>query len=162
MRSITREYSFDAAHRLYGYPGKCCNIHGHTYKVFVTIESLSNVDTRTNPFLLDFGTLKKIVQPLMDAWDHKLILSKNDPLCSHLLQPFIEDGSVVYLDYVPSAENMARYLAEAVLQKYQTYKPASKLFHWEALTTDKGVLPVAVIVTVYETPKSYATYRTPE
>ena len=60
---ITKKFEFEAGHALYGYDGKCKNIHGHSYKLWVTvigspIEDSSHVK---NGMVIDFGDIKEIV-----------------------------------------------------------------------------------------------------
>lgn len=89
MYQVSVEESFSAGHALRGYKGKCENLHGHNYKVRVTLEGphLNSVG-----LLYDFVHLKQVIQGVIRALDHKFL---ND------LQPF---------DVVnPSAENIAKY-----------------------------------------------------
>ncbi|PIZ77617.1 6-carboxytetrahydropterin synthase QueD [Candidatus Peregrinibacteria bacterium CG_4_10_14_0_2_um_filter_41_8] len=60
---VTKEFTFDAAHYLTNYYGKCEKLHGHTYKLHITIEG----EIGTNGLILDFVILKKIVK------DHVLV-----------------------------------------------------------------------------------------
>jgi 6-pyruvoyltetrahydropterin/6-carboxytetrahydropterin synthase len=74
MLTITKEFSFDAAHLLENHPAKCKNLHGHTYKMFVTV-SKEELD---NNMVIDFGDLKRIVnETLIDKIDHSFIYNCN-------------------------------------------------------------------------------------
>ena len=65
---VTRIFSFDSAHFLTNYHGKCENIHGHTYKLEITVEG----PVSENGLLLDFTILKNIVEKrIIDKLDHK-------------------------------------------------------------------------------------------
>ena len=67
---ITKEFSFDAAHKLEWHSGKCKNLHGHTYKLLVTLEG----DLNENGIVLDFGDIKKIVKEnVMEKLDHSFL-----------------------------------------------------------------------------------------
>lgn len=71
---IAKEFTFDAAHFLKDYHGKCENLHGHTYKMRVTIDG----EIRPNGLVMDFAELKEIVnEKVVDVWDHSNI---NDTL----------------------------------------------------------------------------------
>jgi 6-pyruvoyltetrahydropterin/6-carboxytetrahydropterin synthase len=60
---ITKKFSFETGHALYGYDGKCKNVHGHSYKLSVTvIESIENRDNVKFGMVIDFTDLKKIVK----------------------------------------------------------------------------------------------------
>jgi len=61
---ITKRFNFEAGHALHGYEGKCKNIHGHSYKLDVTVQGIPIKD-RSNPkygMVIDFADLKKIVK----------------------------------------------------------------------------------------------------
>ena len=90
MKSITKEFTFDMAHRLYDPSlsqienanvfGKCFNIHGHTYKLFVTVEG-----ELKNGMIINFVDLKSIVNhQVIDTFDHTILLTRGDPLCKDL------------------------------------------------------------------------------
>ena len=71
---IAKEFTFDAAHFLKDYHGKCENLHGHTYRMRVTIEG----ERQPNGLVVDFAEIKKIVnEKVIDKWDHTNI---NDTL----------------------------------------------------------------------------------
>ncbi len=58
---ITKHFNFEAAHALYGYDGKCKNIHGHSYQLFVTVigKPIKDSEHIKNGMVMDFGDLKK-------------------------------------------------------------------------------------------------------
>jgi len=63
-KRITKIFTFDAAHRLRYHDGKCSNVHGHTYKLEVTVEGTPQTVDGNNPesgMIIDFGKLKEIV-----------------------------------------------------------------------------------------------------
>ena len=71
---IAKEFTFDSAHFLKDYHGKCENLHGHTYRMRVTIEG----EPKANGLIMDFADIKKIVnEKVVDIWDHANI---NDTL----------------------------------------------------------------------------------
>lgn len=170
MDSIQAEFSFDAAHRLYDYPGKCAHIHGHTYKVIVSIGpddiSLDDISLAEGvcdkPFLMDFGSLKNLVKPLIVDWDHKLLLHKEDPGYVLMRQIDALSKGLVGLNFIPSAEHMARFLAAEISKNYMNTRCDTKLLKWESLFERNGNhivrSHVKVTVTVYETPKHSASY----
>lgn len=68
MLTVTKEFTFDAAHYLTKYYGKCENLHGHTYKLHVTLSG----EMQENGLLIDFVILKRIVKKhVLDFLDHK-------------------------------------------------------------------------------------------
>ena len=71
---ITKEITFDCAHMLSNYDGKCNNLHGHTYKLQVVVEGVVNQETC---MLIDFNKLKSIIQnAVMENFDHAVIFSE--------------------------------------------------------------------------------------
>ncbi len=66
--SVTKEFLFDAAHHLEDYEGACANVHGHTYKLQVTVTGVRN----KNGFVIDFNILRATVRgAIIDRLDHK-------------------------------------------------------------------------------------------
>ena len=57
---ITKQFSFEAGHALYGYDGKCKNVHGHSYQLYVTVIGTPISDTTNVKYgmVIDFGDLK--------------------------------------------------------------------------------------------------------
>jgi len=67
---LNRIFYFDAAHFLPGYQGKCGKLHGHTYKLEVSIEG----KMAESGMILDFSSLSQIVQErVSDILDHNLL-----------------------------------------------------------------------------------------
>ena len=67
---ITKEFTFDSAHQLKWHKGKCKNLHGHTYKLQITIQGALNKDG----IVIDFGDLKKIVkEKVIEKLDHQFL-----------------------------------------------------------------------------------------
>lgn len=66
---LTKTFYFDAAHNLSKVPPehKCSNVHGHTFRVDVTISGEVN---QQQGWVMDFGDIKSIVQPVIDRLDH--------------------------------------------------------------------------------------------
>ena len=79
MIRITKEFKFEMAHALYGYDGLCKNIHGHSYRMWVTIKGnvLEKNNHTKNGMVIDFGELKKIINDcIVDKYDHSFVLNK--------------------------------------------------------------------------------------
>lgn len=85
---IFKEFTFDSAHWLPGVPAghKCRNLHGHTYRVVIAVTG--PIDKETG-FVMDFGELKAIVQPLIDDLDHSVLNEHiNNPTAENLVKWF--------------------------------------------------------------------------
>lgn len=106
---LTKEFSFEAAHALYGYDGPCREIHGHSYRLFVTVRGVPETDADDPKcgMVMDFGVLKRIVnEEIVHKLDHALVL-QNNPSDESLRRVLSERfGNVVVVDYRPTCENM--------------------------------------------------------
>lgn len=137
MYTLQTNASFDSAHFLKGYQGKCSNIHGHRWTIEVTVASDEvEADGQIKGMIVDFKTLKNDLKDLADAFDHKFIMeegSLKEKTKEALLE---EDFAIVELPFRPTAENLAKYFYDRMEEKeYQV-----------------------VLVKVYETPNNCAGY----
>lgn len=138
MYFLKAEFSFDSAHFLYGYEGKCSNIHGHTWRVEVTVKSdLLQNSRQQKGMIMDFSDLKKTLAVIAERYDHALIFEKNT-LKQDTKDCLKRDGfRLVELPFRPTAENLAR--------------------HFFMEVKESGCTPHNV--TVYETPNNCAMYE---
>ncbi len=107
MMHVTRRHTISAAHRLFEYNGRCERLHGHNYRIEITVgaDSLNRLG-----MVIDFGDVKKVLCGALDAaWDHRTLLYDRDPLCRQLME-ITGDGSVCPVPFNPTAENMAAWL----------------------------------------------------
>lgn len=106
---ITKQFTFETGHALYGYDGKCRNVHGHSYKLAVTVIGTPITDSTNVKFgmVIDFSDLKKIVkEEIVDIFDHATVFNQNTPHVE-LAQELKERGHhVILVDYQPTSENM--------------------------------------------------------
>jgi len=106
---ITKQFTFETGHALYGYDGKCRNVHGHSYKLAVTVIGTPITDSTHVKFgmVIDFSDLKKIVkEEIVDIFDHATVFNQNTPHVE-LAQELKERGHhVILVDYQPTSENM--------------------------------------------------------
>ena len=76
---VTKEFPFEMAHVLWNYDGPCRNVHGHSYRLFVTISGIpaDNPDNPKNGMVIDFTDLKSIVKKeIVNVFDHSVVLSR--------------------------------------------------------------------------------------
>lgn len=117
---ITKQFSFETGHALYGYDGKCKNVHGHSYKLSVTvigtpIEDATNVK---HGMVIDFGDLKKIVkEEIVDQFDHATVFNQNTPHIELANELKSRDHHVILVDYQPTSENMVVDFAERITSR---------------------------------------------
>ena len=105
------------AHALFGYDGLCKNIHGHSYRLWVTIigKVLEEENHVKNGMVLDFSLLKKIVKPeIVDKYDHSLVLNANSP---HANIDFSAFEKVFLLPYQPTSENLVYDFVQVIKEK---------------------------------------------
>lgn len=114
---ITKLFSFEAGHALYGYDGKCKNVHGHSYKLAVTVSGKPISDKKNVKFgmIIDFGDLKKIVkEEIVDVFDHATVFNKNTPHIE-LANLLKEKGHhIILVDYQPTSEMMVIDFAKKI------------------------------------------------
>ncbi|HRZ33027.1 MAG TPA: 6-carboxytetrahydropterin synthase [Flavobacterium sp.] len=106
---ITKQFSFETGHALYGYDGKCKNVHGHSYKLSVTVSGTPILDASHVKFgmVIDFGDLKKIVkEEIVDQFDHATVFNQNTPHVELANELKNRGHHVILVDYQPTSENM--------------------------------------------------------
>ncbi len=122
MFEITVEETFAAGHALRNYHGKCENVHGHNYRVEVT---LAGEELDSAGLLLDFVEVKRALHAVVDRMDHRFL---ND------VPPFDTLN--------PSAENMARYIYEEISRGLPAGRVAvSAVKLWETDTASATYRP---------------------
>lgn len=114
---ITKQFSFETGHALYGYDGKCRNVHGHSYKLSVTVIGTPNQDPTYVKFgmVIDFSDLKKIVkEEIVDVFDHATVFNKNTPHVELAKELSDRGHNVLLVDYQPTSEMMVIDFAEKI------------------------------------------------
>lgn len=147
LLTATKEFSFDCAHVLTGHEGLCQNLHGHTYKLQVTVARLAEEVEAEGPsagMVIDFSHLKKLVKSLVvDFFDHATVISNStyDNFEVELADLCKRHGKkVAYVEYRPTAENMVSDFYNRI----------------QAALIDEDA-PIRVVrMRLYETPTSYA------
>lgn len=117
---ITKQFSFETGHALYGYDGKCRNVHGHSYKLSVTVIGEPITDSSHVKFgmVIDFSDLKKIVkEEIVDVFDHATVFNKNTPHVELAKELSDRGHSVLLADYQPTSEMMVIDFAEKIKKR---------------------------------------------
>jgi len=140
---VTKEFPFEMAHVLWNYDGPCRNVHGHSYRLFVTIAGtpIDNPENPKNGMVIDFSDLKSIVKKeIISVFDHAVVVSsryekeKRD-MFSKLF------GNTVLVDYQPTCENLVADFAEKISRKLPSgiklhslklYETATSFAEWFA------------------------------
>lgn len=117
---ITKMFSFEAGHALYGYDGKCKNLHGHSYHLEVTVIGSPIQDTThvKHGMVIDFGDLKKIVkEDIVDVFDHSMVFNKNTPHIDMANDLVALGHHVLLVDYQPTTEMMIIDFADKIKRR---------------------------------------------
>jgi 6-pyruvoyltetrahydropterin/6-carboxytetrahydropterin synthase len=113
---VTKKFTFDMAHALYGYDGPCKNIHGHTYHLSVTLMGTPIMDSGDVKLgmVIDFGDLKKIVkEKIINIYDHALVLNEQAPYSkSEVIANEFE--KVILVPFQPTCENLLLHYANLI------------------------------------------------
>lgn len=135
---LKSEHSFDSAHFLANYEGKCRSIHGHRWRVIVEIMSATlSTDEQLDGMIVDFSKLKKDIKEEVDYFDHALIIEKGSLKPSTLIALKEEHFRIVEVNFRPTAERFSKYFYDRLTSKGYQVKSA----------------------TVYETPTNSASYE---
>lgn len=120
---ITKRFTMETGHALFGYDGPCKNIHGHSYKLYVTVAGEPSADPSDvkHGMVIDFGDLKKIVrEEILDKFDHALVLNKNTPHLELGKQLEARGTRVVFADFQPTSEQLVIHFAQWIQKRLPT------------------------------------------
>jgi 6-pyruvoyltetrahydropterin/6-carboxytetrahydropterin synthase len=145
MIQLTREFKFDAAHFLTKYHGKCEHLHGHTYRLWVTIEG----ETQENGMLLDHGFLKKIVkEQIINKFDHRCLNDTFENPTAEIIVKYIWDELVNLPELLKTEANDPNMPDEL-----------KRLFKEEGYVKEINEKVRLVELKLAETDKTYVVYR---
>jgi 6-pyruvoyltetrahydropterin/6-carboxytetrahydropterin synthase len=140
---VTKEFSFEMAHALWNYDGPCKNVHGHSYKLYVTLIGAPINDSGNTKYgmVIDFGDLKNIVnREVVKKFDHTVVVSSavDKNRLDALNQMF---GNVMVVDYQPTCEMLIEDIAKRIipflpqgvkLHNLKLYETATSYAEWFA------------------------------
>ena len=128
MLSITKIFTFEAAHRISDYQGACCHLHGHSYVLHVTVSG----NDLEKDMLLDFIVLKKIVQEeIINVWDHSLILKESD---KNRLDFAEIEQKVFWMTHEPTAERILLWMKDKIIPQLPSQVKLESLVLHETAT----------------------------
>ncbi len=144
MIRLTKEFSFESAHALEGYDGACREIHGHSYRLFVTVKGdpIADLQSAKCGMVIDFGDLKRVVgEQIISRLDHSFVMRRS-PASEALAQSMsAQFKNVILVDYQPTCENMLvdfaariapRLPAGVVLHSLKLHETATSYAEWYA------------------------------
>jgi 6-pyruvoyltetrahydropterin/6-carboxytetrahydropterin synthase len=117
---ITKQFSFETGHALYGYDGKCKNVHGHSYRLDVTVigAPISEKSNVKFGMVIDFSDLKKIVkEDIVNVFDHATVFNKNTPHVELAKELKDRGHNVLLVDYQPTSEMMVIDFASKIKRR---------------------------------------------
>lgn len=121
MYVLQTEQSFDAAHFLKDYKGKCSNIHGHRWRVVVSISSEKlSAEQQTKGMVIDFSDLKKALKNICDYFDHAFIYEENSLKLETVIALQSENFRLITVPFRPTAENFAHFIYEELKKEKYT------------------------------------------
>lgn len=140
---VTKEFAFEMAHALWNYDGPCRNVHGHSYRLFVTLSGtpLDEPGNPKNGMVIDFSDLKSIVkEEIVNVFDHAVVVSKSfDKEKMEMFSSLF--GNTVLVDYQPTCENLVSDFANKIsihlphgikLHSLKLYETATSFAEWVA------------------------------
>jgi 6-pyruvoyltetrahydropterin/6-carboxytetrahydropterin synthase len=140
---VTKEFAFEMAHALWNYDGPCRNVHGHSYRLFVTLSGtpINDPENPKNGMVIDFTDLKIIVKKeIVSVFDHAVVVSNQfDKEKTEMFSTMF--GNTVLVDYQPTCENLisdfalriSRHLpGEVKLHSLKLYETANSFAEWYA------------------------------
>ena len=110
MFKITKKFKFEMAHRLVSsYSKKCQLIHGHSYKMELTLMSK---ELNEDGMVVDFGELKDLFAKTIDKLDHAVVINAKDEILCRKNLP-----GTILVPYNPTAENMAQDICIQIVKE---------------------------------------------
>lgn len=114
---ITKEFQFEMAHALIGHNGPCKNIHGHSYKLDVTVKGEVKEGTSDSDegMVVDFTIIKDIVKELIvDEYDHSLVLNEKMDIDKN---QFKFMNKLIIVPFQPTCELLLFHYADLIKTK---------------------------------------------
>ncbi len=105
---VTKQFDFEMAHALWNYDGPCRNLHGHSYRLYVTVTGhpVKDENDPKHGMVIDFGDLRKIVaETVVVEFDHAVLISRDVPKENYAKMGVMFEKLRV-VDYQPTCENM--------------------------------------------------------
>lgn len=135
MISITKEFTFETAHRISNHPADCKHIHGHSYRLLVTVCA---EEIQDNDMIIDFKELKQIVNNnVVATFDHALVLKRNAEN-TKLAQEI--NSKIFWMASEPTVERLIDYIRIQIqnslekplfLKRLKLFETASSFGEWE-------------------------------
>ncbi|MDD2584298.1 MAG: 6-carboxytetrahydropterin synthase [Bacteroidales bacterium] len=132
---VTKEFRFEGAHSLVNYDGKCRSIHGHSYKLLVTLKGSPQKESKEpkTGMVIDFSELKRVINKIIvDKYDHALILREDALLAQEILDSY---GNVIITPFQPTSENLIIHFAQLLNRELPSFLELYSLRLYETTTS---------------------------
>jgi 6-pyruvoyltetrahydropterin/6-carboxytetrahydropterin synthase len=118
---IARQFHWEMGHRLPFHTAGCANIHGHSYKLWVEIDGPCDA----NGMLMDYGEMKRRIQPVLDRFDHAFICDAGD----NLMLTFLLTSGLKFLvvPFQTTAENLVQHLLELLWTEFDSHESLTRM-----------------------------------
>jgi len=138
---VTKEFDFEMAHALFNYDGLCRHIHGHSYRLKVTVigEPITELNNPKLGMVIDFSDLKKIVnREIIDVFDHSFVVSERS---GYQKSPHEMFERMIVVNYQPTSENLVQDFAQRIakflpvtirLHNLRLYETSNSYAEWFA------------------------------
>lgn len=130
---VSKEFHWEMAHRLPFHEGLCKNIHGHSYKLLISLYG----ELDENGMLVDFYDIDKVMKPIVTDFDHAFVAGENDTKVIAFLKEM--DFKHLVVPYTTTSENLIRYIADRAVPLFREF-----------------VAVKAISIRLYETIDAYA------
>lgn len=140
---VTKYYDFEMAHALWNYDGLCKNVHGHSYKLHVTVigEPINDSSSTKDGMVIDFSELKRIVKNnIVDVFDHSFVVNMKSQFDVKVESNQMFER-IHIVDFQPTCENMVVYFVNIIkpllsngiiLKSVKLYETATSFAEWNA------------------------------
>jgi 6-pyruvoyltetrahydropterin/6-carboxytetrahydropterin synthase len=105
---IAKEFQWEMGHRLSFHKGKCRNLHGHSYKLWIELNGKEDA----NGLLMDYYDLANLIYPIIEKIDHSFMVSSKDISLIDALNKL--DSKMVIVEFESTAENICKYIIEEI------------------------------------------------
>jgi len=125
---VTRLFEFDSGHRIPNHSSECKNLHGHRYKLELTLSGkiLTEPNQSYEGMVLDFGDIKRIAKNFLDTLDHAFLVYSQDKDLLEFLKN--SDSKYVIIPEIPTVENLLKFIYQHLEKEFaHTYNDSLKI-----------------------------------
>lgn len=114
LLKVAKEFRWEMGHRLSWHTEGCQTPHGHSYRMAVELLGTLN----QNGMVIDYGDIKKVVEPILESLDHSIMLAQDDPILPYFQE---QEFKVTAVPFHPTAENIALWFIDQLKPSFQPH-----------------------------------------